>query len=197
MRKYRSHSPGLPDLAPLAGRPPSPVPLGAALAYNHDAHDMEIDTTPHLPGRPPVSDTRLRTPLPSGPRPDKPLSTPLPGIDGLRADLQSTVSRIFSNPHRARYGAAQVLLLHWQDDEDPRVGAAIEELADVLAKDYHYTFEIKAIPPSSDGCKSSWRWLSRRITEFVDDQDQRDILKIVYYNGHSCLDGNREMVLTR
>jgi hypothetical protein len=46
-----------------------------------------------------------------------------------------------------------------------------------------------------DGCKSPWRWLSRKTNEFVEDRDQRDVLKIVYYNGHSYLDSNREMIL--
>jgi len=201
VRKYRSHSPnGLQDLPPLAGRPISPAAMNNH-RFTHDPQDMEIDSTPnhHHPGRAPLSEARIRTPLPSGPRLEKTAAAAiaLPGIDSLKSDLQGAASRILSSPHRSRYTAAHALLLYWQDDDDMGVRAAVEELREVLERHYHYTFEISAIPSSSDECKSSWRWLSRKINDFVDNRDQRDVLKFVYYNGHSYLDGNRDMVLAR
>lgn len=185
----------------MSGRPLSPATLSAKAVY-HDPQDMDVDSSPtqkQQPGRPPVSETRIRTPLPSGPRLDKPASshtTTLPGIDSLKSDLQSAAARILSDPYGSRYTSVQALLLHWQDDDDQSVRGAIHDLASVLESSYNYTFKIKPIPASSN-CKSAWRWLSREMNEFIDVHDQRDVLKIVYYNGHSYLDGNREMILTR
>jgi hypothetical protein len=153
---------------------------------------MEIDSGPTgLPGQP-LNDSRLRTPLPAG----KPLT--IPGIDSLKTELQTNAAKIFSMPHRGRYTAAQALLLSWQDDEkENEIGPAIQELAEVLDKQYRYTFQRQKIPSTSDECKSPWRWLSPQITAFTDDRDQRDVFKILYYNGHSTLDRNGEMVLAR
>ncbi|PCD45063.1 hypothetical protein AU210_000509 [Fusarium oxysporum f. sp. radicis-cucumerinum] len=198
---HRSHSPTIQDIAPslaAAGRPLSPAPaITNVQALFHDTQEMDIDSsTPgsNLPGRPPLSDARIRTPLPSGPRLEKSLS--LPGIESFKNDLQSNVGRMLSTPSRDRYSSVQVLFLFWQDDEEvPIIQTAVRELAEVFDKYYRYNFQVQAIPSSSDGCKSSWRWLSRALNEFVEDRDERDVLKIVYYAGHTYLDGNREMVL--
>jgi hypothetical protein len=134
--------------------------------------------------------------LPSGPRLEKSLS--LPGIEALKNDLQSNASRMLSTASRTRYSAAQVLLLFWQDDDNvAAVHDSVKDLADVFDKYYHYTCQIQTIPSNTDGSKSSWRWLSRQLNDFAEDRDQRDVLKIVYYVGHTYLDGNREMVLAR
>lgn len=197
VKKYhRSHSPSMQEIAPsLSGqRPLSPSQgLNNIKAMFSDPNEMDIDSP--QPGQARLSETRLRTPLPSGPRLDKPNS--LPGIESLKTDLQANVSRILSNPHRSRYASVQVLLLYWQDDTDPHVESSVTELAEVLDQFYRYTFHVETIPSTSEACKSPWRWLSRKITDFSEDRDQRDVLKIVYYNGHSYLDGNREMVLAR
>ncbi|KAI2626041.1 hypothetical protein GGS26DRAFT_599949 [Hypomontagnella submonticulosa] len=216
MRKYRSSSP-LQDLAPLVGRPISPAPNHAGHVRHHftqDPQEMEIDSTPatpnnvqSTPGRPPLSDARIRTPLPSGPRLEKPVSTsplaavsnhftPLPSIDSVKANLENAAARILSSPHRSRYSSVCALLIYWQDDENPGVAAAVEELGGVFDKYYQYAFEVLKIPSSaSDGCTNSWRWLSRIINEFTDKSDTRDVLKMVYYNGYSYLNEHREMVL--
>ncbi|KAI0173574.1 hypothetical protein GGR52DRAFT_580168 [Hypoxylon sp. FL1284] len=217
MRKYRSSSP-LQDLAPLAGRPISPAPNHANHVRHHftqDPQEMEIDSAPvtppvqSTPGRPPLSDARIRTPLPSGPRLEKPVThsplatatnhfTPLPSIDSVKADLEDIASRILASPQRSRYSTVCVLLIYWQDDEEPGVAAAVEELGTVFDKYYRYAPEILRIPSSaSDGCTNSWRWLSRIINDFTDKMDTRDVLKLVYYNGYSYLDEHREMVLAR
>ncbi|KAL3959001.1 hypothetical protein ACCO45_007163 [Purpureocillium lilacinum] len=182
---HRSHSPSIQDIAPsfAAGRALSPTASLSAsqAAYASDPQDMDVDSgTPshHQPGRPPLSEARIRTPLPSGPRLEKSLS--LPGIESLKNELQGNVPRMLSTSNRGRYNAVQALLLFWQDDDDAAiVQGAVKELADVFDKYYHYTFQIQTIPSSSDGCKSSWRWLSRQLNEFAEDRDQRDVLKIV------------------
>lgn len=198
VRKYRSHSPTMQELAPIAGRPLSPAPMNNHHhRYSHDQLEMELDSPPQ--GRPSLSESRIRTPLPSGPRLEKTAAAAiaLPGIESLKSDLQGMANRISSNPYRSRYSSVQALLLYWQDDHNTSVRESIDELREVLDTHYHYTFEIATIPSSPEECKSSWRWLARKINEFVDNRDQRDVLKIVYYNGHTYLDGNREMVLAR
>ncbi|VUC30012.1 unnamed protein product [Clonostachys rosea] len=197
---HRSHSPSIHDIAPLApGRPLSPAPAQASgqHMFSHNPHEMDIDSgspSNHPSRPPPPGDSRHRTPLPSGPRLE---SLSLPGIETLKNELQSSAVRMLSTASRSRYTAVQALLLFWQDDDDDvaTIHNAVRELADVLENLYHYALQIQAIPSSADGSRSSWRWLSRQMGDFAEDRDQRDVLKIVYYVGHTYLDGNREMVL--
>ena len=169
--------------------------------FTHDPQEMDVDSTsppPHQPGRPPLSEARLRTPLPSGPGPRLEKSLSLPGIESLKNDLQNNISRMLSTSSRTRYTTVNALLLFWQeDDEIGAVQDAVSELAGVFDSYYHYTFQVKPIPSSSESCKSPWKWLSRQLYEFAEDRDQRDVLKIVYYVGHTYLDGNRDMILAR
>lgn len=159
------------------------------------------------PSRSSLGESRLRTPLPSGPRLEKtaPMSSmaaapslPLPNIESIKADLEGSVSQILSSPHRSRYTSVCVLLINWQDEEDAAARAAVEELSDVLSNTYHFSLEAAKIPSSeSDSCRNSWRWLARVVHDFAERNDTRDVLKIVYYSGHSFLDEHREMVLAR
>lgn len=202
---HRPHSPAVQDIAPSlpAGRPLSPATSlsTAQPVFTHDPQEMDLDasSTPahhHQPGRPPLSEARIRTPLPTGPRLEKSLS--LPGIESLKNEMQNNAARMLSATTRGRYNSVQALLLFWQDDDEAiSVQNAVGELADVFDKYYHYTFQIQVIPSSSESCKSSWRWLSRKLNDFAEERDQRDVLKIVYYIGHTYLDGNRDMVLAR
>ncbi|OAA56088.1 hypothetical protein ISF_07686 [Cordyceps fumosorosea ARSEF 2679] len=160
---------------------------------------MDIDAGPstshHHGGRLSLSDPRIRRPLPSGPRLEKSLS--LPGIESFRNDLQTTANRILSATNRGRYFDVRALLLVWQDDDDAAsVHAAIRELADVFEKQYQFAFQIQTIPSTEHGlAKDTWRWLSRTLDRFADEDDRRDVLKIVYYAGHTFLDESREMCL--
>ncbi|KAF3355971.1 putative oxidoreductase C2F3.05c [Verticillium dahliae VDG1] len=186
VEKFKNSLPGMQGKSQTGGQRPL-SPQDQSLKSMYGDQEMDIDSPS---GR--LGESRIRTPLPSGPRLDKPGG--LTGIE-VKTDLQSNVARILSNPHRSRYAGAQVLLLHWAGDHDPHVSSAVNELADVFDQYYRYTFQIQAIPSTSESCKSPWRWLSRKITDFSEERDQRDVLKIVYYNGHSYLDDNREMVL--
>ncbi|KAK6065053.1 hypothetical protein SCUP234_12766 [Seiridium cupressi] len=211
IRKYQAaHSP-LQELAPLAGRPSSPAPGSLRHAYIHDSQEMDIDSTPTpptaqtTPGRAPLSESRIRTPLPVGPRLEKPISMPplaaappplpvLPNIDFVKSELDTAAARHLSGPHTGRYSAVEALLICWQDDGGVEVLSAVEDLRAAFQE---YSFSCKAIriPPSSSGvCKNSQRWLSREINDFTEDRDTRDVLKIVYYNGCTSLDDG-EMVL--
>ncbi|KAM0500573.1 hypothetical protein D7B24_008916 [Verticillium nonalfalfae] len=186
VEKFKNSLPGMQGKSHTGGQRPL-SPQDQSLKSMYGDQEMDIDSPS---GR--LGESRIRTPLPSGPRLDKPGG--LTGIE-VKTDLQTNVARILSNPHRSRYAGAQVLLLHWAGDHDPHVSSAVNELADVFDQYYRYTFQIQAIPSTSESCKSPWRWLSRKITDFSEERDQRDVLKIVYYNGHSYLDDNREMVL--
>jgi hypothetical protein len=119
-------------------------------------------------------------------------------MDNPKSDFQGLASRILADPYRGRYRTIQLLLLFWEDDDDKAsVKEAVDQLSNILGGQYNSTFEIKPIPSPSETCKSSWKWLSSTITRFVENNDQRDDLKIVYYNGHSYLDADRQMVLAR
>lgn len=202
---HRSHSPTIHDIAPslaAAVRPMSPVPAMPSTPqplFTHESQEMDIDSglaSHGQVGRHSLSEARQRTPLPSGPRLEKSLS--LPGIETLKNDLQINASRMLTTSSRSRYAAVRVLLLFWQDDDGAAlVHNVVRELADVFDKQYRYTVQIQMIPSSVDGTRSSWRWLSRQLNDFAEEHDQRDVLKIVYYVGHTYLDGNREMVLAR
>lgn len=125
----------------------------------------------------------------------------LPSISnsiGRFADLQSMTSRVFANNSRTPYTSAHVLMLSWKDEVDPSVPDAIRRLAHVFEFSYGYKVEVVTIPSTittPDGPRSPWKWLARRVSDFADVRDQRDVLKIVYYSGSSFLDSNREMVL--
>lgn len=203
VNKFNRTSPTLQDLAPSmsTGQPMSPVtPMrDAQQIFDHESHEMEVDqpASHSQAARLSLSDSRIRTPLPSGPRLEKSLS--LPGIESFKNDLQNTATKIISASNRGRYAAVRVLLLMWQDDDQPAtVHAAVQELADVFEKYYRYTFQIQVIPAPEPGlARDTWRWLSRTLDRFAEDDDHRDVLKIVYYAGHTFLDGNREMNLAR
>ncbi|KAL2021409.1 hypothetical protein VTK56DRAFT_7162 [Thermocarpiscus australiensis] len=190
-RKFKSsHDSSMQALAPVTGPRLSSKPV-----FTQDPQEMDLDASPSQ--QPGLGEARIRTPLPSGPRPDKPAGLPslLPGLESFRSDLQGSANRMLANPFRSRYANVSVLLVRWQDDEDIGARSAIQDLAKVFSEDYHYTVQIKSIPTSSDGSRSPWLWLSRVVTDFITDQNQRDILKIFYYSGHSYLDGDRDTVL--
>ncbi|KAK4152234.1 hypothetical protein C8A00DRAFT_16424 [Chaetomidium leptoderma] len=196
-RRFRSHESSSQGLSPIAGPQLSPAPLNARPSFIHDPREMDLDTSPSQQHAQPVlSEARIRTPLPSGPRPEKHVNmAPLPGFDTFRADLQGSADRILANPFRSRYANVSVLLVGWQDDEDPGVHGAIQDLAKTFHEDYSYTVQTKSIPTSTEESRSSWLWLSQVLTDFVADHDQRDCLKIFYYGGYSYLDGDRQPIL--
>ncbi|KAI1365990.1 hypothetical protein F5Y08DRAFT_157578 [Xylaria arbuscula] len=217
VQKYRSSSP-LQELATLAGRPISPAPSQMRPPpppYAQNSQEMDVDPPPTAPnprttpGRTSPNETRInRTPLPSGPRIDRHLSMPsplaasqspyaIPHLGSTKHDLESIASKILSSPYRSRYSSVYALLIYWQDEHESDIASDVEELADVLQKCYHFVPEIVKIPLAArNGYSNPWRWLSRIINEFIDKSDTRDTLKIVYYNGCSHLDDNREMVLS-
>ncbi|KAI3394390.1 hypothetical protein diail_2857 [Diaporthe ilicicola] len=198
-RRYRSHSQDLQEPIPISSdRAFQPVNGN----YTYEPQGMDLDQSPTSQQTVQSSSTdaqarTIRTPLPSGPRLERTAQAvmSLPGIDTFRSDLQGHASSIIANPTRSRYSAVYALLLVWEDEKNDAVKQSVEELRSVLDRHYHYTFDVDAIP--SDEPERSWRWLSRRMDQFMGTNDQRDVLKILYYNGRTLLDGNRAMVLAR
>ncbi|KAL2258854.1 hypothetical protein VTK26DRAFT_7670 [Humicola hyalothermophila] len=198
-RKFRSHDSSMQGIASMVGPRLTPAPLNSRSNFTHDPQDMQLDAPPSQQTAQQtlsLSDPRIRTPLPTGPRPEKHAGmAPLPGYDHFRADLQGSADRILLSPSRCRYAGVAVLLVRWQDDEDPGARAAVQDLARVFAENYHYNVQTKSIPKAADESRSPYFWLSRAVTDFLEDHNQRDILKIFYYSGCSYLDGDRDTVL--
>ncbi|KAL2130120.1 hypothetical protein VTI74DRAFT_6882 [Chaetomium olivicolor] len=196
-RRFRSHDSPTQGLTPMTGPQLSPAALNSRQSFSQDSREMDLDASPtqqHV--QPSLSEARIRTPLPSGPRPDKAANLlPLPGFETFRTDLQGSVDRILASPFRSRYAHASVLLVRWQDDEDPVAQSAVQELAKTFHEDYNYAVQIRSIPASQDEPRNPCMWLSQVVTDFVADHDQRDCLKIFYYSGYSYLDGDRDTVL--
>lgn len=142
------------------------------------------------------TESRLRTPLPSGPRLEKFSSGSLPGIETLSGDMQSETARVINeaNPSRSRYDVVQVMVAQWSNDTSPEVQDAVDMMSTLLEKKYGYSVETVSIPV---GAQSPLRWLMQMVTNFVNNRDMRDTLKIFYYAGFSFLDRDRELVLSR
>jgi len=177
-------------------------PVNGNYTYEPQAMDLDQSPTSQQTVQTPSTEapmTAVRTPLPSGPRLERTAQAAmsLPGIDTFRSNLQSHASNIIANPNRSRYSAVYALLLVWEDEQDEAVKQSVEELRSVLDRHYQYTLETDVIPVDHDQPERSWRSLTRRIDHFMGANDQRDVLKIFYYNGRTQLDSSRAMVLAR
>ncbi|RDW58140.1 hypothetical protein BP6252_13551 [Coleophoma cylindrospora] len=105
--------------------------------------------------------------------------------------LQLAAEAVFPNNTESRYESVYVLLLCWEDG-DPKlpVEQELEDLKHVFDEGYHFQTETWKIPS-----KNSHRALSKKITEFVEiEDDSRDCLKIVYYGGHGFLSPSRQLM---
>ncbi|KAK4201794.1 hypothetical protein QBC40DRAFT_48751 [Triangularia verruculosa] len=182
------------------GRPLSPAVSSFKSILVQDPEEMDVEPTPFLQSQLNQAnphDSRIRTPLPSGPRPERPTSMfPVAGLESFRADLQGSASRILASPLRSRYANISAMLVRWQDDEDEGAKNDMEELARVFKADYNYSVKTKYIPTSGDPGNSSYLWLNREVNEFVTAYNQRDTLKVFYYSGHSYLGEDRDTMIS-
>mgnify|MGYP006976755714 CR=1 FL=1 len=199
-RKFRTSDSSLSILS-LTGSHLGPPPLNPRSSFSQDAQDsMDLDPMQlqHTAGPTSQSEAaRIRTPLPNGPRLDKPNLTPIPGWESFRTDLQGSVDRILASPSRSRYARVSVQIVRWQADEDIEGRAALMELCKVFKEEYNYAAEIISIPTSADESKSPVIWLCKKVIDFVEKENHRDTLKIFYYSGYSYLDPDRDTVLAR
>lgn len=172
-------------------------PMNAGHKRNSDEMDVEIEPLPS-----PLSEAATmkgRKPLPAGPRLVGTAQAALSSLvspERLRADLPGLVTRTYTLADCGRYSSVEALLLYWADDHHHGVVSIVNELQQVLHLQYNHACVVDTIPPLPDP-SDSYRWLSDRIRSFTRQSDQRDVLKIFYYNGHAYLDGNRQMVLAR
>ncbi|KAK4659582.1 hypothetical protein QC762_111580 [Podospora pseudocomata] len=182
------------------GRPLSPAMSKFQSLLTQEPEDMvQIPNFHERLNQMNPNDSRIRTPLPSGPRPERPTSLiPVAGLESFRVDLQGSASRILASPLRSRYASVSTMLVRWQDDIEDADGSKndIEELARVLTDDYNYSVTIKNIPTSGDPSNSSYLWLNREVNTFVTSHNQRDTLKIFYYSGHSYLGEDRDTMIS-
>lgn len=88
----------------------------------------------------------------------------------------------------SRYDKVYVLFLSWEGDL-LGVSREIAELRDVFRHSYHYNTEEWHIPNIR-----SHNSLVQRISEFLEDYEDRENLLIVYYAGHGCLNDDRQLV---
>lgn len=190
---------------------------------DHDPHEpqthhysYEMETDPPLPTHEPSALERSvlaahsqqipRSRLSFSEHHERPVRTPLPGssrsippIEMLQNTLQSTSPKLLLTKNRGRYVDCRVLLLIWQGDAQADiVENAARVLGSVFERNYHFTFQIQNIPATENGIsRLAWRWLTLTLDGFIGNNDHRDVLKIVYYAGHTFLDTNREMILSK
>lgn len=168
------------------------------LASDARVMDMDISPTQHH-AQLASNEARMRTSLPSSPRPKKLANLPpLLGFEEFRAELQGSVNRPLASPFCSRYAHVSVLLVQWQDDDDTDAQEAIQALERTFHEDYNYTVQIKIISSLQDELREPpWQWLLRVVRDFVADHDQHNCLKIYYYSGYTYLNSDRDMVLAR
>ncbi|KAF3764364.1 hypothetical protein M406DRAFT_277856 [Cryphonectria parasitica EP155] len=157
---------------------------------------MEMDLEQSPSPRSEQTTVKGRTPLPRGPRLTGPQAA-LPSLNSPerpRPDLPGLAPRTYTIPDCGRYSAVEALLLFWTDDRHSELRAVVDGLQQVLSEQYNSACVVQSIPSSATPAHL-YRWLSDQIRNFARHNDQRDVLKIVYYNGHAYLNRNRDMVL--
>lgn len=112
------------------------------------------------------------------------------------ASAASPISRTLTGSELQRYVAVHALLLYWEDESLDEVKRVTDDLRTVLQEQYHYACDIDLIP-SDTGPFAASKWLSDRLDRFHQHTNKPNILKIIYYNGRSYIDRDREMILAR
>lgn len=184
------------DQPPLKSRKPLPTaprPLErtaqAVLSLSPDVSESSGLLGPAISSPRPAdpSSTKLRPLLTSSPR----------RIDPPSANVHPYMAtRDFSGPELHRYIAVHVLLLSWEDEGLDDVKRVTEDLRRVFEEQYNYTCEMACIPHYTEPFGSS-RWLLDRVGRFSQHLDRPNVLKILYYNGHTYIDRDRDMILSK
>lgn len=144
-------------------------------------------------------------PSTSSPRPIDSSSTnfrPLLTSSPRRIDPPSAIihpymtTRNFSGSELHRYVSVHALLLSWEDEGLDEVKRVTEDLRAVFEEQYNYTCEVECIPHYPEPFVSS-RWLLDRLGRFNQHMDRPNVLKILYYNGRSYINRDRDMILSK
>jgi len=104
-------------------------------------------------------------------------------------ELEAAALAMLASPHRVRYSKVVVHLFHWAKDEK-RVIDAIQGLADTLRSEYQYMCKVQAIQASAEGC----HWVLNEAMRVFDADDNREVMKIYYFGGHSYLKDGQMMI---
>jgi Caspase domain len=72
----------------------------------------------------------------------------------------------------------------------------IRDLKAVLESRFHFTVLEQSLNPITDKKKSAQKLLQKCLADFVDKEDEKDSLLIVYYAGHGNPGSGGELMLT-
>lgn len=174
-----------------------PLPSGPGIPRKvKTVFSLSPDTTKN-PNAPVPSTPSPRTIESPGPSSFPPTLTPSYSSGPPNAVLSGhETSRVISGSSLHRYVAVHALLLNWEDELSDEVKRVTQELCGVFEEQYRYQCEIFLIPYCPEPLESSRRLLEK-IGCFNAQTNKPDVLKIVFYNGRSYIDRNREMVLAK
>lgn len=88
------------------------------------------------------------------------------------------------------YKAVHALHLRWADESRQNVIQAGLDLEKTLRDTYSFSYQTESMPLGA-----SQRQLKDKIDHFIENKDEHDVLKIIFYTGESYLDGDRNMML--
>lgn len=168
-------------------------PASAGLYHRYQSMEAE-SALQHTDHRQPSQDTSLEpsptTPQSSATQPPHKKRKPLPGAPVPRA-LSSTAAAL-SLPviDHKRYTTVRVLHLQWANDWRQDLLKAGLDFAKTLREIYGFDHQLVVIP-----LVDSHKHLRDAIDSFTKNEDERGVLKIIYYAGNSYLNGDRSMML--
>jgi len=95
-------------------------------------------------------------------------------VKDLTQSLEVIAKTNFLSHLTSRYSSVYVLLLHWEEEDDPGEGArALEALSQTFSRYYNYNVATALIP--SQGATI---WLTRKVLGFVEaGSDHKNVLK--------------------
>jgi hypothetical protein len=127
------------------------------------------------------------------------MSGSLPSIESFVRDTQTPQTT--ASPSHPRYTSVAVLCVYWCDDEAINsVREAVADMTRLLERDFQYTVETLEIPIGFAAGVTPARWLDEVTMNFVKSHEERDCLKVFYYNGYTYLSNageQKDMILAK
>lgn len=84
---------------------------------------------------------------------------------------------------RNEYKSISVLVIYWQEGDNPGFQKEASEIGELFATHFHYNVEYYEIPS-----KKSYIELDKKINSFLDAHGEPDHLIIIHYGGHGDRD---------
>jgi Caspase domain len=72
----------------------------------------------------------------------------------------------------------------------------IRDLKSVFESRYHFSVSEQSLNPITERKKSAQKLLQKCLADFVDEEDEKDSLLIVYYAGHGNPGTSGELILS-